>query len=128
MRTRTGAALILTVALLAAGCSGSDATGDDVAATPTATTPSSGSESPSDLPSSDGQLPEGYPEDEVPLADGEIGEVLVNDAVGSYLIKVYPDTDFAGRSLKLLRYQRSPTCIAVIRTSDASEPSLSLIT
>ena len=31
----------------------------------------------------------------MPLVDGEIGEVLENEALGSFLVKVYPDTDFA---------------------------------
>ena len=31
----------------------------------------------------------------MPLVDGEIGEVLENDALNSFLVKVYPDTDFA---------------------------------
>lgn len=96
MSPRTGAALILAVALLATGCSGADDT-DDAGARPTgtATKSASASASPSDLPSPAGRLPDGYPAQEVPLVEGEIGEVLVNDAVGSYLIKVYPDTDFA---------------------------------
>ena len=40
-------------------------------------------------------LPEDFPTEEVPLVDGEIGEVLENEALGSFLVKVYPDTDFA---------------------------------
>lgn len=98
MRPRTGAALILTAALLATGCSGaedSDDTGDP-GARPTETASLSAPESTgSDDPSPQGRLPDGYPVEEVPLAEGEIGEVLVNDAVGSYLVKVYPGTDFA---------------------------------
>ena len=102
MRPRTGAALTLAVALLATSCGGGgepdatepDATGSGTAS-PTGTSSSTAaSESPGGLPSSEGELPASYPEEEVPLADGAIGEVLVNDAVGSYLVKVYPDTDF----------------------------------
>jgi len=100
MRPRTGAALILATALLAAGCSGggdSDATTaqpTDIATTSASASESPGGETPSAEPSTQGQLPDGFPAEEVPLAEGEIGEVLVNDAVGSYLVTIYPDSDF----------------------------------
>ena len=76
MTPRTGAALLVTAALLLTGCSG----GDDDAVEPTQR-PASSAE-PSADPSSEGELPAGFPADEVPLVDGEVGEVLENAAPG----------------------------------------------
>ena len=94
MRSRTLAGLALAAALLTAGCSGGSPNGspDDGAAQPTpSSTASSGDTA---EPSTGVGLPANFPTEQVPLADGEIGEVLVNDGAGSYLVKVYPDGDF----------------------------------
>jgi hypothetical protein len=101
MSTRTAApsvarALVLAAVLgsgLLAGCSDDEPSADPVDTT-TSSAPSESGD-PSDLPSSSGQLPDAFPVEEVPVIDGEIGEVLENEALNSYLVKVYPDTDFA---------------------------------
>ena len=85
MRSRYAVALLLAPLLLAAvGCSGDD--DPEVQPTPEETT--------SSAPAGEA-LPEDFPTEEVPLVDGEIGEVLENEGLGSFLVKVYPDTDFA---------------------------------
>ncbi len=103
MRPRTGAAAIAVLAVLASGCGGDDPgepttqESGQPTTTPTEspTSESPTSESPGGLPSSAGQLPESFPTEEVPLVEGEIGEVLENEGIGSYLVKVYTATDFA---------------------------------
>ena len=85
MRSRYGVALVLAPLLLAvAGCSGDQ----DPGSQPTP------NESTSSAPAGEA-LPDDFPTAEVPLVDGEIGEVLENEGLGSFLVKVYPDTDFA---------------------------------
>jgi hypothetical protein len=96
MRSRTAAALLLSATVLLGGCSGGDEPGSSGSSGSSEASDSVTSETPepTDGPSSEGELPASFPEDEVPLVEGEIGDVLENDARGSYLIKVYPDTDF----------------------------------
>ena len=86
MTARTGAALLVTAALLLTGCSGGD---DEPSSRPSDTASSTATDQDAE------GLPAGFPSDEVPLVDGEVGEVLENPARGSYLVKIYPDTDFA---------------------------------
>ncbi len=134
MRPRTGAAMIAVLAVLASGCSGDDPgpTSQPTAqptAQPTGSTTSGnpGTESPGGLPSSSGQLPEGFPTDEVPLVEGEIGEVLENEGLGSYLIKVYPDTDFASAfedataRLTGAGYEQGPEVLSAGPTSSTAD-------
>jgi len=86
MRSRYGVALVLAPLLLgAAGCSGDQDPGSQPSPT----------ESTSSSAPAGATLPASFPVDEVPLVDGEIGEVLENESLNSYLVKVYPDTDFA---------------------------------
>ena len=89
MNTRT-AALLLSATVLLGGCSG----GDEPESSEASDSVTSETPEPTDAASSGGELPASFPEDEVPLVEGEIGDVLENDARGSYLVKVYPDTDF----------------------------------
>ncbi len=87
--------------VLLAGCGGDDEPAAGPVSTTTAAAPT---ESPTDSaepsdeatgePIAEGELPATFPVDEVPLVDGEIGEVLFNEGLNSYLVKVYPDTDF----------------------------------
>ena len=85
MTSRYAAGLALAPLLLVfAGCSG----GDEPEAEPTP------SASPTEALRGE-ELPADFPTEEVPLVDGEIGEVLENDALNSFLVKVYPETDFA---------------------------------
>lgn len=86
--------------VLLAGCGGDDEPAADPVSTTTAAPTEEPTEEPTDAtdptdePSSEGELPPTFPVDEVPLVEGEIGEVLYNEGLDSYLIKIYPDTDF----------------------------------
>ena len=85
MRSRYGVAVLLAPLLLVfAACSGDQDPGLQPADESTSAQPAPGE-----------ALPDDFPADEVPLVDGEIGEVLENEGLGSFLVKVYPDTDFA---------------------------------
>lgn len=121
MTPRTGAALLVTAALLLTGCSGGD---DDEPSSRPSPSPSA---EPSADPSSEGELPAGFPAEEVPLVDGEVGEVLENAARGSYLVKIYPDTDFptafADASAKLVGagFEQGPDVISAGPTSSTAD-------
>ena len=87
MRHRCAAALLAPALLLAVGCSGDDGSGTTPSPGRTASASASGSAAAVELPAD-------FPREDVPLVEGRIGEVLVNDSLGSYLVKVYVD-DFA---------------------------------
>ncbi|MGI8645010.1 MAG: hypothetical protein ACR2JD_01615 [Nocardioides sp.] len=122
MTPRIVAPVIAALAVFAAGCSGED----DPTVQPTETATTS-SESPTDVPSSAGELPEGFPTEEVPLVEGEIGEVLENPARGSYLVKIYPDTDFgvafedASAQLVGAGFEQGPDVISAGPTSSTAD-------
>jgi len=139
MRPRIGAVVLVTLGLLMAGCSPDDTDGPDDTATPmdtasasaSATGPSSGSSSesgsPTDLPSASGELPAKFPVDAVPLVEGEIGEVLENPGLNSYLVKIYPDTDFAtafeaaSTALTGAGFEQGPDVISAGPTSSTAD-------
>lgn len=118
MTARTGAALLVTAALLLTGCSGGD---DEPASRPSDAASATATDQDA------AGLPAGFPSDEVPLVDGEIGEVLENAARGSYLVKIYPDTDFAAAfadaSARLVGagFEQGPDVISAGPTSSTAD-------
>jgi len=122
MRPRIAVPVIAALAVLTGGCSG----GDDATVPPTETA-STASQSPTEDTGAVGTLPDGFPTDEVPLVDGEIGEVLENPARGSYLVKVYPETDFgaafevATSQLTGAGFEQGPDVISAGPTSSTAD-------
>lgn len=116
------AALLLSATVLLGGCSGDDEPESEASDSVT-----SESSQPTDDPSSEGELPASFPKDEVPLVDGEIGQVLENESLNSYLVKVYPDTDFrsafeeAREKLIGAGFEQGPDVISAGPTSSTAD-------
>jgi hypothetical protein len=122
MSLRPVAALLLSATVLLGGCSG-----DDEPESEASDSVASESSQPTDDPGSEGELPASFPKDEVPLVEGEIGEVLENESLNSYLVKVYPDTDFrsafeeAREKLIGAGFEQGPDVISAGPTSSTAD-------
>ena len=87
MTARTGAALLVTAALLLTGCSGGD---DEPSSRPSDTASATASRP------GRGGAPGGLPERRGPAGRRlRSGRCSRTPRAGSYLVKIYPDTDFA---------------------------------